>query len=143
VKRAKGFENPEVAARFADYPPPMRKRLLALRALILDTAAKTVGVGELEEALRWGEPAYLTSQSKSGSTIRIDWKPSAPDRYAMYFHCRSGLVPAFARKFPGVFRFEGKRALVFEGGEKVPARELAACIALALTHHESKRRRGR
>ena len=38
----------------------MRKKLLHLRQIILDTASETEGVNELEETLKWGEPSYLT-----------------------------------------------------------------------------------
>jgi len=63
--------SPEVAAVFDRYPAELREQLLELRSIVLDTAATTDGVGALEEALRWGEPAYLTTQSGSGSTVRI------------------------------------------------------------------------
>ena len=43
--------NADVARAFASYPPPLRRKLMALRALILDTAAATPGVGEIEETL--------------------------------------------------------------------------------------------
>jgi len=49
-----GFANPAVAAVFAAYPARVRAKLLALRRLILETAAKTPGVGALEETLKWG-----------------------------------------------------------------------------------------
>ena len=55
------FDNAAVAQAFAAYPPAMRRKLLALRELIFKTAASTKGVGKLEETLRWGEPAYITS----------------------------------------------------------------------------------
>jgi hypothetical protein len=80
----KPFTNPSVERAFAAYPPGIRKRLLGLRELILRTAAETEGVGELEETLKWGEPAYLTSSTGSGSTIRIDWKKKQPNEYAVY-----------------------------------------------------------
>ena len=70
------IENPQVAAVFNNYPEKMRERLLFLRQLILETAAITEGVGQLEETLKWGEPSYLTPTTKSGSTVRIAWKPS-------------------------------------------------------------------
>lgn len=69
------FANLAVAAHFAAYPSDVRRRMMALRELIFTTAAATDGVGELEEVLKWGEPDYLTSKSRSGSTIRIDWNP--------------------------------------------------------------------
>jgi hypothetical protein len=134
----KPFSDPEVAAAFSSYPVAMRRRLMLLRKLIFDTAAATQGVGALDESLRWGEPAYLTTASKSGSTIRIAWKKSAPTQYAMHFHCQTNLVGKFRRMFPGKLRFEGNRAVVFEEKDRVPVRELRRCIAMALTYHRTK-----
>lgn len=134
------IENVAVAQAFAAYPPAMRRKLLALRELIYKTAAATEGVGELEETLKWGEPAYVTSQSKSGSTVRIDWKKSNPAQYRMYFHCQTNLVEMFRTLFPTDFKFEGNRAIVFEASDLVPADALALCISAALTYHRSKNR---
>ena len=53
-------------------PAAPRAYLGKLRALILATAAKTPGVGPLTETLKWGEPAYLTNATKSGTTIRLE-----------------------------------------------------------------------
>jgi hypothetical protein len=132
---AEPFRNAAVAQAFDGYPPEMRRKLLALRQLIFETAACTPGVGEIEETLRWGEPAYVTTQSRSGSTVRIGWKKSAPTRYAMYFHCQTNLVETFRTLFPREFRFEGNRAIVFSEIDVVPADALAFCIAAALTYH--------
>ena len=87
---------------------------MGLRRLILETAAATEGVGPITETLKWGEPAYLTSVSKSGSTIRIGWKKSAPSRYAIYFHCQTNLVDSFRALFPDAFDFQGNRAIVLK-----------------------------
>jgi Domain of unknown function (DU1801) len=134
----KPFENNAVAQAFNAYPPNMRIKLLVLRELIFQTAAATEGVGELEETLKWGEPAYVTSQSKSGSTVRIDWKKSKPSQYAMYFHCKTDLIENFRMIFPTEFKFEGNRAIIFHDSDIVPMDSLAACIAAALTYHRSK-----
>ncbi len=134
-------QNPPDAATarvFEAYPPTLRRKLMVLRKLILDTAAATEGVGEIEETLKWGEPAYLTTQSKSGSTLRIAWKKSAPTQYAMYFNCQTTLVETFRTVFPNEFRFEGNRAIVFNEADPVPRDALAFCIAAALTYHRGK-----
>lgn len=133
------FENAAVAQTFASYPPNIRLKLLALRELIFQTAASTKGVGKLEETLKWGEPAYVTPQSKSGSTIRIARKTSRPSQYAVYFHCQTNLVETFRTLFAGGFQFEGNRALIFDESDDVPADALAYCIAAALTYHRSKK----
>lgn len=67
-----------VAKRFASYPASVQPKLAHLRRLIFFVAAQDERIGELEETLKWGVPAYLTSVSKSGTTIRIDWEAKAP-----------------------------------------------------------------
>ena len=131
----KPFASRQVAAVFNGYPAKLRSKLLRLRQLILDTAAVTEGVGPLEEALKWGEPAYLTAQSKSGSTIRIDRLKSDDSRYAMYFNCNTSLVDTFRTLFPSGLDFQGNRAIVFDVDDDVPLEELSLCIAMALTYH--------
>lgn len=128
-----------VAKVFEAYPSRIKTRLLVLRALIFETAAAIPSVGVLEEALKWGEPAYLTTQSKTGSTIRIGWKKSAPDQYAIYFNCQTSLVETFRTLFPCELKFEGNRAIVFDESCEVPVDILHFCIGTALTYHQEKK----
>ncbi len=137
------IENPEVAAVFNNYPENMRKKLMFLRQLIFDTAAATEGVGELEETLKWGEPSYLTPKTKSGSTVRIDWKKSNEGRYAMYFKCTTNLVETFKEKYPTQFKYGGNRSIIFTEDDEIPVQELKECIALALTYHLRKKSKKR
>ena len=132
------FLRPEVQARFEAYPAGVRRRMLALRELVLKAAAQTPGVGAIEETLKWGEPAYVTV-NKAGSTVRIDWKPRAPAQYAVYFNCQTNLVESFRQMFPNDFRFEGNRALVLDLDRKMPVDSLGWCIAAALTYHLKRR----
>ena len=133
------FDDPRVAAVFAAYPDGLRADLFALRALIIDTARATAGVGTLVEALKWGQPAYLPAQKRIGTTIRIDAVKHAADRYAAYFHCQTTLVSEFRARYGDVFAFEGNRALVFTHGAKLPRAALRHCLALALTYHARQR----
>jgi len=142
IKKAsvsKSIKNPEVAAVFKSYPQKIRTKLMFLRQLILETAAAIEGVGEIEETLKWGEPSYLTPKTKSGSTIRIDWKKSQEEQYAMYFKCTANLIPVFRERYTRKFRFEGNRSIVFNIDEEIPIKELKSCIALALTYHRNKK----
>lgn len=131
----------EVKTAFDAYPPRLRARLLELRALIFATAAKTDGAGELDETLKWGEPAYLTARTRSGSTIRIGRRKDDPDKYCMYFNCQTRLVETFRQWFPERLTFEGNRAVVFDVAEPLPRADVTECIAAALTYHRDKRRR--
>ena len=134
----KPFESTQVAQAFQAFPAAVREKLLALRELIFETAASTAGVGKLEEALKWGEPAYLTTASKSGSTVRIGWKARSPSRYALYFNCQTTLVDTFRTLFPSELKFEGNRAIVFAVSDVVPTDCLGLCIAAALTYHRDR-----
>ncbi len=131
------FQNAAVEQAFEAFPTGARRRLLRLRELIFKTAAATPGVGPLEETLKWGEPAYLTSQSKSGSTVRLGWKKARPTQIAMYFNCQTTLVDSFRTLFPKDFSFEGNRALLFDQAAAVPTDALGHCIAAALTYHRA------
>lgn len=134
----KEIPNAEVAKAFAADTPPQRRKLLALRRLVLDTAAATPGVGEIEETLKWGEPAYLTTASKSGSTIRLGPVTSSPSQYALYFNCKTTLVETFRTLFPRELRCDGDRAIVLDVADAVPRDAVAFCIQAALTYHRRK-----
>ena len=138
----KGNLDPTVADMFDAYPPTVRAKLLRLRKLILDTAARTEGVGPVTETLKWGEPAYLTEATKSGSTIRLGWKPKTPGQFSIYFNCNTTLVETFRNMFPDL-EYEGNRAIVFASNDELPADKLRACIAAALTYHKRKTSRVR
>ena len=124
---------------FKGYRVPVRTRLLALRRLIFDTAKATEGVGRIEETLKWGQPSYLTPDTRSGSTIRIGQVKSTDDQYAVYFHCQTDLVATFRELYPDEFRYGGNRTILFSTEDAVPQSALRHCLALALTYHLNKR----
>ncbi len=126
---------------FSTYPKPVRQKLLALRQMIFDVAKKTPGVGKLEEALRWGQPSYLTLETGSGSTIRIDHIRNEPRKYAMYFICTSGLIEDFKELYKDELKFVGNRSIVFSVGDRLPEAALRHCVSLALTYHLRKKQR--
>jgi len=128
---------PEVAAALASFPAPVRERLLRVRDLIFDTAAHTDGVGELEETLKWGEPAYLSTHSGSGSTLRLG-RDKASGAAAIHFICHTNLVDEFRRLYPDALRYEGNRSIVLRNVD-VDEAALRHCIALALTYHARKK----
>ena len=134
-----GFSEPAVDAVFRAYSAPIRARLLALRRLIFDTAKTTKGVGRLEETLKWGQPSYLTAETKSGSTIRIDQVKSTANQYAVYFHCQTDLVETFRELYPEEFRFGGNRSIILNAEDEISEPALRHCLALALTYHLNKK----
>lgn len=129
------IENSKVKEKFESYPSFVRNKMNYLRKLVIQTAKEIDGLKELEETLKWGEPSYLT---KNGTTIRMDWKNSKPNEYAMYFHCQTKLVDTYRELYGDKFKFEGNRAIVFGCNEKIAEKELKHCISIALNYHKVK-----
>lgn len=129
--------NSNVKKKFDSYPDHIRPKLHFLRKLILDEAAKDESIGMLEETLKWGEPSYLTVISKSGTTVRIDWKPKTPNQYAIYVNCKTTLIDTFRSLFPEL-NYEGNRAIVFNMNQEVPENEIRLFINMALRYHLDK-----
>ncbi len=132
----------DVVQKIECYPAEAKKVFLVVRELIFKVAAELDGVGEIEETLKWGEPSYLTSQTKSGSTIRIDWKDSTPDWVYIYFNCKTTLVDSFKEIYGDIFSYSGNRSISFKLNEQLPTEALSDCIAMALSYHLNKQKRG-
>lgn len=139
ARRTRPFGNADVAKVFKAYPADIRTRLLLLRDLIFETASVTPGVGEIQETLKWGQPSYLTTQSGSGTTIRIDRLKSSDQDVAIYVSCLTDLVATFRDRYPKL-RYEGKRAIHFRAQDRLNEPAFRHCVALALTYHLRKRK---
>lgn len=120
---------------FDNLSETMAERLLVLRALILETAADDPAIGPLEETLKWGEPAYLTSATKSGTTVRINRHKKSDSAYAIYVHCQTDLVERYKQLYGDILTFEGARAVVFDVDQDIPTEAVKHCLAMALTYH--------
>lgn len=128
--------DPAVAAVFEAYPAEMRDRLMALRSLIQEVAADTPDVGPLEETLKWGQVSYLTSESGSGTTVRIG-HDKASGLPAMFVNCQTTLLSQYRALYPDEFAYDGNRGVVI--GPDPDRAALAHMIGLALTYHRSKK----
>ena len=133
------FLDSDIEAIFNNYPIEIREKCLQLRQLIFDTAATDSRIGPLEETLKWGEPSYLTSESKSGSMIRLHHDSRKPFDFALYFLCQTTLVESFKERYPNVFRVGGYRSLEFMVTDDLPLDAIQDCLYEALTYNLSKR----
>ena len=123
-----------VKDKLDSYPKEARSKLIALRKLIV-RAGKEYKIGPLEESLKWGEVSYFTN---GGSAVRIDWKPNFPDKCFVFFQCQTRLIETFKEIYGDIFEYEGKRAIVLNMKENLPAEELKHCIYLSLQYHKLK-----
>lgn len=119
------------------YPPELREKLAALRAVILDVAREE-NAGPIEETLKWGQPAYLTTTG-AGTTIRIDRDETHGGALALYVSCQSSLVGEWRQRFPDMM-FGGGRSLHLPLDADLADARLRMCIAEALTYHRRKKR---
>ena len=126
--------NTDVKKKFDNYPEEALNHLHQIRSTILKLNNKN-GIGEIEETLKWGEPAYC---SANGSTVRIDWKSKYPDQCFVYFHCKTRLIDTFREIYGDLFNYEGNRAIVLKLDEDIPLEALEHCISLSLRYHKIK-----
>lgn len=111
-----------------------RPALMRAREVILEVAATDPRIGEIEETLRWGEPAYITTKARTGSTIRLGVE-KASGAPAVFFNCKTTLVEEFQGQFGSALRYAKNRAvLVDDDGDAFEA-ALKSCVAAALTYH--------
>ncbi|WP_116218710.1 DUF1801 domain-containing protein [Allomuricauda sp. ARW7G5W] len=126
---------PEFKDKLLSYPDFVRGKMQFLRELVLETAIEIPEITNLEETLKWGEPSFLT---RTGSTLRMDWKKKAPEQYQMYFKCTSRLVETFKLVFGDLFTYEKNRAIIFQLEQEIPVLELKKCIKATLIYHKVK-----
>ena len=128
------FVDSSVQSVFRAYPAPVRAPLLALRELIFVTAEQTEGCGQVRECLKWGQPAYLTENPKSGTTIRIDAAGDRQNSYAIFFHCQTRMIATFRDFYEDELVFDGNRAIRITAENPPPEEIIKHCLAMALTY---------
>lgn len=124
-----------VKALFDNYPDHIRSKMLVLRELIFEVASKDPKIGPIEETIKWGEPSYIPSKSKSGVAVRIDWKAKSPDKYFLFFNCKTSLVSDFRSMFGIALEFEKNRAISLDIDKPIPEVIIRECVRMAFTYN--------
>ncbi|WP_417612429.1 DUF1801 domain-containing protein [Parasphingorhabdus sp.] len=128
----------QTRAAWAGFPQALTEKLIQLRGLILDVARDDPAIGPLEETLKWGEPAFLTTATGSGTTVRVHRHKCSTDTYALFVHCQTDLIDRYRHLYKDSLTFDGNRALLFDVSDALPVDVLRHCIAMALTYHLRK-----
>lgn len=129
------FATEKVADVFATFPKAERAMALTLRDLIYDVAKDIAEAGQIEETLKWGQPSYLTPETKSGSTLRIGLAKGGG--VGLFAHCGTTIISTYAQTFPNTDRIEGNRAVIFHQADEIVADRLRLLIRHGLTYHLS------
>ncbi len=128
---------PGVRSALDACPAAARAAVTALRALIIETAADLPEVGPLTETLKWGQPAYLTQQTKSGTTIRLGWGEDGRS-ISLFVHCQTSLIDEWRERYGDDLASFGTREVSIPTGSPLPRAPLKHCISMALTYHSRK-----
>ncbi len=128
------FASADVAAVFNAWPDALRIPALRLRALIFEVGERTKQVGRLHETLKWRMPAYVSTEPKSGTTIRLEANAKT-GTYGLFVPCRTSLIEQCRQLYSEKFVFAKNRGLIFSPRDEVPLIELRHFIAMALTYH--------
>lgn len=127
----------EMKVAYGAFPPAVRRRLKQVRKLVFKVADEC-DVGQLDETLKWGQPAYLPVKPRTGSTLRLG--SSADGRmWILYVHCQTTLASTFRAWFPD-WHYEGNRAVHFSVDKELDEAALASCIEQVLTYHRRNAR---
>lgn len=130
---------PAVQAVYDGCTSPVRQGLAQLRHLVFAQAERMPHIGPLTEALRWGEPAFLTPQTGAACSLRIG--PVRAGGFGLFVHCKSGLIEGF-RAGPGAgLRFSGTRAVLFDSVADIDPAQISLLIGQALGFHLAKKLR--
>lgn len=123
----------EVQAVYDACTPPARHGLHQLRGLILEQAELMPQIGPVTEALRWGQPAFLTLDTAAACSLRIG--PVKGQGFGLFVHCQTGLIAAFATGAGAGLRFSGTRAVLFAPQDRIDPAQISVLIGQALGYH--------
>jgi hypothetical protein len=125
---------PSVKQVLESYPSAATEPALRLRTTIYQ-CANELGIDDLTETLKWGEPSYL---NKQGSTLRFAWYEKNADVLSIFVNCNSKLMSWVESRHPHVFKTVGKREIQLPIDQPWPEKALKDVITLALNYHTFK-----
>ncbi|MEL7131767.1 MAG: hypothetical protein AAGK77_05070 [Pseudomonadota bacterium] len=128
----------DILTRIAAWSETAQTHFLSVRGIVHDVTAHA-DIGPLDESLKWGQPAWRPKRTRIGSTLRVDWSPSAPDRLLAFVDCKTDLAVQMDARYPGQFHNDGRRTLGFAMGEAFDEDAIWTLAHLTLTYHRAKR----
>lgn len=127
------ISDPDLRAAYDAFPQSQRAMALGLRDLILAVATETPEAGKVVEALKWGQPSFLTPETKSGTTLRIGMTKAG--EVGLFAHCATTVISDYAATFPDADRIDGNRGVLFASQAEIVPDRLRLLIRHGLTYH--------
>lgn len=132
------FQSIEVAEKYKTYPEHLISKILIIRRLIFDISKQYSEIGSFEEILKWNEPSY-TPLSKSGTTLRIDWKKNNPNFIGLFVNCKTSLIDIIRRSIDDdTLIYKGKRAIYFPIDTDLPIETISKIIFIVFTYYNKE-----
>jgi len=128
----------DIMTHTATWPTQAQSHFSDLRHIVQQVAT-SADIGPLDEALKWGQPAWRPKRARTGSTLRVDWSPATPDRLLAFVDCKTDLAAQMDTRFPGQFHNDGRRALAFDLDGPLDRDAVWQLAHLTLTYHRAKR----
>jgi len=129
-------------ARIIDWPKNAQHALWECRALFHDIAHKAE-VGTLDEALKWGQPSWRPIKPRTGSTLRMDWNPTFPNRLSLFVDCKTDLAARMQDLYPDLPENDGQRHLAIALDKPLPQQAIAHLADMTFTYHRAKAKTAR
>lgn len=131
---------PEVLKAYEKYKDDDRQVLLELRHLVIKTARDDNRIGKLTETLKWGEPAFLTDETKAGSTLRLGYSKLS-NSPALFVSCSTPLLMTLKElDTAGVLQYHGLRDIAVPNITSKNTGMIQTCILKTLTYHLDKKK---
>ncbi|WP_299768522.1 hypothetical protein [uncultured Tateyamaria sp.] len=128
----------EILNRTENWPDEAQTHFLRLRSIVHDVAT-SADIGPLDESLKWGQPAWRPKRPRVGSTLRVDWSPTTPNRLMAFVDCKTDLAAQMDNRFPQQFHNDGRRALGFDLDAPLDEDAVWQLAHITLTYHRAKR----
>jgi len=132
------MENTPLFSHVSAWPAPARATLLACRSIFHSTSEDR-GLGPLDEALKWGQPAWRPRRPRTGSTLRLHWTDALPDHMAVYVDCKTDLASRMHDLYPDLAENDLRRRMSFRLDQPFPEQAISHLAEMTFTYHLAKR----
>lgn len=132
------MENTPLTALIATWSAPARDALLTSRRLF-HQISEDRGLGPLDEALKWGQPAWRPVKPRTGSTLRLDWSDTHPKHLAVYVDCKTDLAARMHDLYPDLAENDLRRRMSFALDAPFPEQALSHLADMTFAYHLNKR----
>lgn len=112
------------------WPQEIAETAHAIRT-IWRSEAHALGISQLGESLKWGEPAWRPR--KGGATLRMSWK-AGQNALGIFVDCKTDLCARMQSDHPRDFRYQSPRAMYLKPERPLPAEALAHLARIAFRY---------